>query len=184
MGWKDRWKDLLKNPVVVVPYDDQWPRHFENERIRLQPLLSGINLKIEHVGSTAVPGLGAKPIIDIMLGVDHLSQIEKRIPAFEKIGYLYVPEIEAMMPEDRFFFRQDTVETRVYQLHGVELSSNFWRDHLLFRDYLRTHPEVAEQYLQQKCKSAEQFRDDRAAYTKSKSEFIAAVLAEAHKTLK
>ena len=178
------WKDLLKNPVVIVPYDEQWPRLFESERVRLQPLLSGINFRIEHVGSTAVPGLGAKPIIDMMLGVDHLSQIEKRIPAFEQIGYLYVPEIEAMMPEDRFFYRQDAVEMRVYHLHTVELSSNFWRDHLLFRDYLRTHPEVAEQYFQLKRKSAERFRDDRSAYTESKSEFIAAVLAKARKTLK
>ena len=178
------WKDLLKNPVVIVPYDEQWPRHFESERIRLQSLLSGINFRIEHVGSTAVPGLGAKPIIDIMLGVDNRSQIEKRIPTFEKIGYLYVPEIETMMPEDRFFYRQDTSGLVSHHLHSVELSSNFWRDHLLFRDYLRTHPEVAEQYFQLKRKLAEQFRDDRAAYTESKSEFIAAVLAEAHKRLK
>lgn len=178
------WKDLLKNPVVIVPYDEQWPKHFESEQIRLQPILSGINFRIEHAGSTAVPGLGAKPIIDIMLGVDQLSQIEKRIPAFEKIGYLYVPEIEAMIPGDRFFYRQDTSGMVSHHLHGVELSSNFWRDHLLFRDYLRAHPEVAEQYFQLKRKSAEQFRDNRSAYTESKSEFIAAVLTEAQKTLK
>jgi len=177
------WKALSKNPVVIVPYDKQWPWHFESERNRLQSLLSGIKFQIEHVGSTAVPGLGAKPIIDIMLGVDQLSQIEERIPAFEKIGYLYVPEIEAMMPEDRFFYRQDTSGMVSHHLHGVELSSNFWRDHLLFRDYLRTHPQVAEQYLQLKLKSAEQFRDDRSAYTESKSEFIATVLAKTHKTM-
>lgn len=180
MGLNEVWKD----PVVIVPYDAQWPKHFESERSRLQPILQGLNFRIEHMGSTAVPGLGAKPIIDMMLGVDKRSQIEKRIPAFEKIGYLYIPEFTTIVPETTFFYRRDTTQTAAYHLHTVELSSNFWRDHLLFRDYLRTHPDVAEQYHQLKCKSAEQFRDDRSAYTESKSEFIATVLAEAQKTLK
>ena len=68
------WKD----PVVIVPYDARWPKQFESERSRLQSILSGINFRIEHIGSTAVPGLGAKPIIDIMLGVNKRSQIENR----------------------------------------------------------------------------------------------------------
>ena len=148
MGLNEVWKD----PVVIVPYKAEWPRHFASERTRLQSILQGINFRVEHIGSTAIPDLAAKPIIDMMLGVDERSQIEERIPAFEKLGYLYISEVTAIIPDVTFFYRRNTSQTKVYHLHTVEIDSDFWLDRLLFRDYLRTNPEIAEQYLQLKLK--------------------------------
>jgi GrpB-like predicted nucleotidyltransferase (UPF0157 family) len=163
---------------VIVPYDVAWPQTFRTEAGLLLALFEPGGVRIEHIGSTAVPGLGAKPIIDIMLGAPRLVDIEQLIPSIESLGYEYVPEYEAEMP-DRRYFRKDTDGRRSHHLHGVELGGVFWRDHLLFRDYLRSHSEVAEEYYQLKLGLSERFRTDGHAYTHGKDSFIAAALASA-----
>jgi GrpB-like predicted nucleotidyltransferase (UPF0157 family) len=165
-------------PVVLVPYDPDWPRRFETERALLARVFADAPASIDHVGSTAVPGLAAKPVIDIMVGVSALSEIESRIPELERHGYEYVPEYEAQLPERRYL-RKPRVGPRTHHLHAVVRDSTFWRRHLLFRDYLRGHPETAAAYLELKQRLASLHRSDRAAYSEGKSSFVEAVLARA-----
>ena len=112
------------------------------------------------IGSTAVPGLGAKPILDIMVGVSDLAKVEARITDLETAGYEYVPEYEAELP-DRRYFRKPRTGTRRFHLHCVRLGGRFWSGHLLFRDYLRENPDVARAYFELKLDLASRFRLNR-----------------------
>jgi GrpB-like predicted nucleotidyltransferase (UPF0157 family)/predicted RNA-binding protein associated with RNAse of E/G family len=140
---------------------------------------------VEHVGSTAVPGLGAKPIIDIMVGTAHLSDAGECIEPLKSIDYEYVPECEASIPERRFFRKgPEGAPNKHFHLHMVERTSNLWERHLLFRDYLRSHPDVAQQYYQLKKQLAEKYSSNREAYTEAKTEFIESTLEKARATPK
>lgn len=88
----------MTDRVTIVPYDPAWPRRFDEERRALTAVFAGTKTVIEHVGSTAVPGLGAKPVIDIIVGVPLLAEVERRIPALDAAGYEYVPEYEQQLP--------------------------------------------------------------------------------------
>ena len=136
-------------PVGIVNYDPQWPVLYEEEKGRILGVIGRRIVAIEHIGSTAVRGLAAKPIIDIMVAVRHLIDAGECIEPLQSIGYEYVPEFEVEIPERRFF-RKGPPEARTHHIHMIELTSEFWGRHLLFRDYLRTHPEAAQQYYQLK----------------------------------
>jgi GrpB-like predicted nucleotidyltransferase (UPF0157 family) len=133
---------------------------------------------LEHVGSTAVPGLGAKPIIDMLLGVGRLAEVEARLPALEALGYEYVPRFESRLPERRFFVGV-APRGRTHHLHGVEIGGSFWQRQLLFRDCLRSEPETAAAYERLKRDLARRHADDRETYTEAKADFIEAVLERA-----
>lgn len=163
--------------VVVVPYDDGWPDAFERERARLAAVF-GSEATIEHVGSTAVPGLFAKPIIDIMVGMPALGAIEMRTAAMQALGYDYVPQYEREMPERRYF-RRPSAHPRTHHVHGVVTNGEFWRVHLAFRDYLRTHPQDARAYGELKRALAARHGFDRRAYLEGKSTFVESILARA-----
>lgn len=165
--------------VVVVEYNPLWPQLFEEEKARILSLIKAWVLEIEHVGSTAVPGLGAKPIIDIMVGLRSLDDARHCIPLLETIGYEYVPKHEAVMPERRYFHKGSTRFKRTHHLHIVETTSEFWERHLLFRDYLRAHEETARDYYELKKTLATRFRADRGAYTDAKTSFIQQVIEQA-----
>jgi GrpB-like predicted nucleotidyltransferase (UPF0157 family) len=160
-------------PVVVVDYDPHWQRMFEHERDRILTVLGYKVAAIEHIGSTAVVGLGAKPIIDIMIGLRALANAEPCISGLTSIGYNYRPENEHVFPERRFFDRPS------YHLHMVVVSSDFWRWHIVFRDYLRIRPEKAREYLELKKELASKYQVDREGYTSAKTRFIVAALEEA-----
>lgn len=145
------------------------------ERELLGRIFSDTDFSIEHVGSTAVPGLGAKPIIDIMLGASALPEVEARIGQLASRGYEYVPEREAQLPERRYFVKPRT-RPRTFHLHCVVRGSDFWESHLEFRDFLREHPETAAAYLELKQELAARCRTDRVAYTEGKSAFINSIL--------
>ena len=165
-----------EDPVVLVPYEEAWPSLFEEERAHIEGAVGPWMEEIEHIGSTAVPGLAAKPVIDIMVGVRSLEDTPALVARLEPIGYEYVPELERQMPFRRYF-RKLSEGRRTHQIHLVERSdSAFWDRHVLFRDYLRAHPEVAEGYARLKYEASERFREDRAAYTDAKTEFIAEVV--------
>jgi len=134
------------------------------------------DLTVEHIGSTAVPGLGAKPIIDILVGAPSLAHIEACIPALRDYGYRYVPEFEKALPQRRYFTRTDGHPGN-FHVHAVVQGSDFWRTHLAFRDALRADPALAADYWKLKQRLAARFPDDRAAYTDGKSDFIRGVLA-------
>jgi len=154
------------NPIEIVGPDPNWPNLFQEESHRIEQALSGLRPRAFHIGSTAVPGLCAKPIIDVMIGLGEMDEAEI-VPAMASIGYSYHPE--AGEPGRLFFSRW---HTRSYHVHVVKLHSwTFWR-HILFRDYLTCHPELCGQYAKLKQDSAVKFRLDRPGYTESKSDFI------------
>ena len=160
--------------MLVVEYDPQWPRRYEEERSRIAAALGGLMTGIEHVGSTAVPGLGGKPVIDIMIGVARFEDGERCVAPLEGLGYEY--RGEAGIP-GRLFFRKG--QPRTHHVHLVEQGGDFWEDVLLFRDFLRAHRETAAEYYNLKKELAAKFRTDREVYADAKTPFIQAVLDRA-----
>jgi GrpB-like predicted nucleotidyltransferase (UPF0157 family) len=166
--------------VRLVDYDSRWLRIFEREKKRILKALGHKVVVVEHVGSTAVVGLGAKPIVDIMVGVRCLSDALECIEPLRKIGYEYVPEHEAVIPDRRFFRKgPENVPNRHFHLHMVEWKGEFWSDHLLFRDYLRAHPSEAGRYYRVKKRLAQKHGLNREAYTEAKSSFTERTLKKA-----
>lgn len=160
-------------PVFVVPYDARWPSRFAAERAALQPLLAPwLAGAIEHIGSTAIPGLPAKPILDLMAPVASLAQSRAALPRLAALEYHYFPYRAEVMhwlckPSDAY---------RTHHLHLVPVASALWRERLAFRDYLRAHAAVAAEYAALKQRLAERHRFDREAYTDGKAAFVARVL--------
>lgn len=170
----------MEGAVVITDYDPKWPIIYEKERATILGVIGHKITAIEHIGSTAVTGLGAKPIIDIMVGLSCLSDAMDCIEPLKKIGYEYVSEYEASIPERRFFRKGPSdVPNQHFHLHMVERTSDFWKRHLLFRDFLRAHPDVAQQYFQLKKELAAKYGRDREGYTEAKTAFIESVVARA-----
>ena len=138
------------------------------------------SLEVKRLSSTsearAVPGLGAKPVIDVMVGVSQLAQAEGRVGALEGAGYEYVQKYEIELPERRYF-RKPRLGPSAYHLHCVVKGSSFWVRHLAFRDYLRAHPESAAAYCELKRELAVRFSKEE--YTEAKSPFIERILVSA-----
>jgi len=169
----------MSRQVKLAAYDPQWPTLYEKEKRLILDAIGRIVVGIEHIGSTAVSGLGAKPIIDIMVAVKSLKDSEKCIEPLQRIGYEYVPERETSIPERRYFRKGKPPKEQHYHLHMVELKSEFWKRQLLFRNYLRSHPEVAQDYLNLKKRLAIKYRLNREGYTKAKTAFIESIVARA-----
>lgn len=165
----------LPEPIELSEPSPLWPAIFLLERDALSALFPGVDVAIEHIGSTAVPDLVAKPVIDILLGAPDLATIEAAIPALEALGYEYVPALERAIPERRYF-RKEGRPPGAFHLHAVAFGGPFWRRHLAFRDALRADPLLASRYGALKRKLAARHRLDRAAYTDGKSGFIKEVL--------
>jgi GrpB-like predicted nucleotidyltransferase (UPF0157 family) len=163
-------------PVEIAQYDPTWPTEYERERDLIADALGDLMVAIEHVGSTAVPGLGAKPIIDIMVGVRSLADSEKCVGPLEGLGYEYKGEFGI---PGRLYFRRFADGNRSHQIHMVEIGSDFWERHLLFRDYLREHPREARDYYELKLRLAGEFGCDREGYTEAKTDFIRSAEAKA-----
>lgn len=161
--------------VVIAEYDPRWPVMYEEEKARILDAIGHRLVAIEHMGSTSVPGLAAKPIIDIMAAIDSLANDQECVIPLLGLGYEYVPEHEDIIPERRYF-RKGPQGARTHHLHMVELGSEFWERQLLFRDYLRAHPDEASRYCQLKRELAAQYRNDRASYTDAKGPYITSVL--------
>jgi GrpB-like predicted nucleotidyltransferase (UPF0157 family) len=165
-GWTDE-------PVRIVPYDPAWPWRFANECAALREALgASVTGGIHHIGSTAVPGLDAKPIIDILVGVDSLAASRASFPALAGLGYRYAPYRAGEM---HWFCKPDP-SRRTHHLHVIPTSSPRFREELAFRDVLRTDPDVAREYAALKRRLALEFERDREAYTEAKGHFIRAAL--------
>lgn len=164
-------------PVRIVPYDPTWPKRFLEEKTRLESVASRFIPRFEHIGSTAVPGLPSKPIIDILGGANSLETDTIFIPPILALGYRYVPEYEVQMPERRYLTRTEDGQVTVH-LHIVERSSPIWAVQLAFRDRLIQDPDLREAYASLKLQLAEQYGQDRIGYTNAKSDFIRNALRE------
>jgi len=165
--------------IEVVPYDPRWVEQYEAERMLILGAIGQYVIDIEHAGSTAVPGLAAKPVIDILVGIRDLADASNCIEPLTSLGYEYHPAFEIQLPERRYFKKPAGQELHTHHVHMVETTSNFWRAHILFRDYLRTHPEDAQAYACLKQELAIRFGENREGYTDAKTEFIESVLSKA-----
>jgi GrpB-like predicted nucleotidyltransferase (UPF0157 family) len=167
---------MTEEPIQLVPYDAEWPRLFDEERALLEPVLGPwLAGPIEHIGSTAIPGLMAKPIIDIMAGVKDLPSSLGAREAVAGLTYRYFP----YRPDVMHWFCKPSPEHRTHHLHLVPVSSSLWSDRLVFRDYLRSSATAAAEYAELKLALAEQHQFDREAYTEAKGEFVRSILSRA-----
>ncbi len=162
-------------PVRIVPYDPAWPALFDKERVILEAFLAKWLVgPVEHVGSTAVPGLAGKPVIDIMAAVESLDASRPAIPALATLDYVYFP----YRPEEKHWFCKPSAAFRTHHLHLVPIGSQSWRDRLAFRDYLRHNSAIAAEYAALKQELAKRYEFDRDAYTEAKGPFIQRVLKQ------
>lgn len=170
---------VLQEEVAIVPYDPRWPALFAEECRHLRACLPpDLIRRIEHFGSTAVPGLAAKPIVDMLIEVSSLEQTRARIaPILEAqcYDYFWRPSWgEDAPPYYAWFIKRDEQGNRTHHLHMVEADFPHW-ERLLFRDYLIAHPAVAREYGELKLRLCKLYPDDRVAYTEAKGTFIRSV---------
>lgn len=158
-------------PVSLAEYDPLWTDKFEIEKQNLLRTAGEFFTQIEHIGSTAIPGMIAKPTIDILASITSLQETESLIKIIAPMGYIYVPEFEDELPERRYFYK-DRIHEDTFHLHVVEMDSSFWKRHIALRDYLRAHPDEADAYAELKTLLAKEHMADRDAYTNGKSNFI------------
>ena len=178
-----RVQKAVREDVAISRYDPRWPELFRREAAHLRSCLPvGLIRRIEHFGSTAVPGLAAKPIVDMLVEVTNLRAARSEIaPILQAQGYDYFwrPSFgDNVPPWYPFFIRRDQNGIRNYHIHMVTRHRTF-HDHwerLLFRDYLITHPETAQKYARLKSKLAATHPNDRVAYTDGKAAFISRVM--------
>jgi GrpB-like predicted nucleotidyltransferase (UPF0157 family) len=178
-----RIEELVREKITIVPYDPAWSKMFEDEAAFLRRKLpQNLVKRFEHFGSTAIPGLSAKPIIDILVEVMSLDETKKQIvPILEAEGYGYFwrPAFgNNGPPYYAWFIKRDSKGKRTHHIHMVEADSELW-DRLYFRDYLRQFPAEAKQYDELKRKLSEQYPNDRVKYTEEKSGFILSVTKKA-----
>lgn len=173
----------LNRPILVVDYDHQWTILFEQEKEEIIAALGSYLLTVEHIGSTAVPGLAAKPVIDIGVGIRSLADAPVLIPRIEKLAYVYEPALEQLLPQRRFFWKGiPTIHT--YHLHLAELNNPVLVRPLQFRDYLRRHPDAAAEYASLKKELAKKCIQDMEAYVAGKTEFVENVMLQIEKDSK
>jgi GrpB-like predicted nucleotidyltransferase (UPF0157 family) len=163
------WQNLHE-AVRLLPYDPAWAAQYESERQQVAAALGDLAAEIHHVGSTAVPGLPAKPVIDLLVALPRLEQAAECIAPLAKLGYSF---IDFAQNTDR---RSSAKASATHHLHVVELGSASYRDHLDFRDALRADPALRQAYANLKTGLAERYKEERARYSESKGAFITQAL--------
>ena len=164
--------------ITIVPYDPAWPARFDAEAVSIRRVFGEIALRVEHVGSTAVPGLAAKSVVDIQVSVTSLDPMRHFIERLSQIGYGHIPlgAFDLVYP----FFQKPAVWPSTHHVHLCVVGSEQERRHLAFRDYLRNHPSVAAEYVTLKRQLASAHQGDtiesQERYSLSKSKFIDSVL--------
>ena len=182
---EQRIRRAVQEDVAIVPYDPRWPELFRREKEHLLSCLPAeLIRRVEHFGSTAVPGLAAKPVVDVLVEVSDLQATRTRIPPLlESQGYDYFwrpTHGDDGPPFYAWFIKRDPdTGTRTHHIHMVEAGFIGQWDRLLFRDYLIEHPRVAREYADLKFRLAAAYPNDRVAYTKGKTEFILRVTEQA-----
>ncbi|WP_234040571.1 GrpB family protein [Micromonospora coerulea] len=161
-------------PVRLHRYDPAWPVRYAEEAELLIHTLRDCLVAVEHVGSTSVPGLAAKPVIDILAAVRDFDGFSELVERLRGIGYTYTPESEADDPSRRVFRKgpEDLTRLRTHHLHITERDSHYWRRLIAFRDYLRSHPADADSYLALKRDLAARHAADSGCYTRDKRAFV------------
>ncbi len=170
---------LKRGVVELRPFNPKWKGIYEEERKAITSAISNFVVDIQHIGSSAIPNIVSKPIIDIALAIDSLKNIKKIIKPLEEIGFIYRGELGI---PDRHLFVKGGEELRTHHLHVMFNEHYEWRKHLIFRDYLLKHPEEARQYSELKIRLEREYKEDREGYTNGKAEFISGILEKAMKS--
>ncbi len=169
----------MPHPVIIVEYDPRWPELYEEEKSVVMATVGGMVRSIEHIGSTSVPGLGAKPIIDIVAGVEGPSEADECVALLAGVGY------DDVTPQpdnpDWYYCLGRRLDGAYCHLHLMRQGSRFMEGHVLFRDHLRANPDVAREYQELKRVLAERHRDDRPGYGEAKTGFIESVVERARR---
>jgi GrpB-like predicted nucleotidyltransferase (UPF0157 family) len=160
----------MKRKIEVVSHNPDWSDLFQTEAEKIAPIFGPEIIVIEHIGSTAIPGIKAKPIIDILVEVKDISQVDHFNDQMAQLGYK--PKGEFGIPGRRYFRKKGTDAAHTHHVHIFQIGNPEIERHLNFRDYLRTHPEDAQAYSRLKEALAQKFPDDPENYTEAKSEFI------------
>ena len=166
-------QDTSYDPAIrIVEYDPCWEQKFEREAAAIRGALGSVAVRVDHVGSTSVPGLSAKPIIDINVSVRDITAVDSYRRPLEDLGYLFAPVPES---PDFHFFGKPATRPRIYHIHVCEEGSLHERRQLAVRDYLRTHPKEVAAYGAVKQAIAERHPGDRLGYIAEKDPYVEAL---------
>jgi len=166
---------LSYDRVEIEPYNPEWAREFENEKNVIDAAINNSSAEVCHIGSTSIPGMPSKPIIDIMVGVDSYDDYPQIIEALEMIGYHCLGECGR---PGRIFFVKGELENNTNHLHLVLKGGRYWKEFILFRDYLKANSDLAAAYARIKKQLAERYKNDRTSYRICKSLFVDEILNE------
>lgn len=164
--------------IRLSEYQEEWKTLFKIEKIKIEKAIIDNFISIEHIGSTSIQNLAAKPIIDIMIGIQDFTKAENFVISLQDIGYKYIPEYETTFPERKFLIRfKNDIPT--HHIHMVEYDSHFWRRHIFFREYLKQNPTTKENYESLKRNLELKEWKDGNEYASAKSEFIRGIESKA-----
>lgn len=178
MNDQDSLLAAINEKIELQDHDPSWPARFAQERDRLISLFPGTFIEVQHIGSTAIPGLPAKPVIDILAGVESMAVAESVAAPLCQSGYTTSAEFNASLVDRKWFMRWHDGH-RTHHLHVVVHRSRVWREHIRFRDALRAQPELARRYAELKSQLAAKHALDRETYTEAKADFVRSVLQDA-----
>ena len=165
---------LQRGTVRLEPYNPEWQKLFEAEKSALKKVLGDKFVATEHVGSTAIPDIKAKPILDLMLAIPDLESWEWVKDPLAKLGYEFRRDLRK--EQGHILFVKGPEENRTHYLKITELNSDFWNEHILFRDYLINNPQYREEYQKLKENLFDAHTGNREPYTKGKEEFVRKIL--------
>ena len=168
---------LKRGIVELVNYDQTWQNDYKNEEKLLKKVLKDEIIEIHHIGSTSIPGLQAKPVIDILIVINDLKKIDKIEEKLKKYDY---ENRGQQGVEDRYFFAKGPEEARSHYIHFTEPNSATYYNQIYFKKYLLEHPEYIKKYCELKQELASKYANERPKYTKGKNEFITDVIKKAH----
>jgi GrpB-like predicted nucleotidyltransferase (UPF0157 family) len=167
---------VTHDSVIIVTHDPSWAEAFEHAKADLLVALGGRVIAAEHIGSTAVPGLSAKPVIDILLGVASLDDVAACTPILVARGWQYPEEMNRGLVGRRFFLKRNAEDVRTHHAHFVVHEGPLWKEYVEFRDKLRGSDELRRRYAELKRDLAAKYHDQRERYTASKTDFVKEVL--------
>lgn len=164
---------ISKNSVMICPYSEEWRLNFEREKINIYNCIKEYIIDIQHVGSTSINGMAAKPIIDIMVTIKELKEGFQLINDLESIRYHFKGSLGK---SNRFFFWKENDGINTHNLHIVEQGDENYKNLILFRDFMNKHSNYRDRYYNLKIELASQYKDDRKTYTEKKAEFILGII--------
>ncbi len=185
--------------IPFSPYSDQWPLDFQDRAESIRQAVGNLPITIDHIGSTSVIGLGAKPIIDILIGVEEEKDLDELIRPMMVFGYTYFKKYEQEMPYRRLFvllkplteqqpptiidsdddYNSGELFAPIVNVHAIVKDTHHWTRHIAFRDFLRTHPEVTKRYYELKQQLSQQEFEHHLEYNQAKNDFVKEVEKEA-----